>query len=449
MSRFSNKNKGGISRRRFLQNSAVAGAAISSPLLVSSAGKALAANEKIVFWEYKDPPGSNLFMYYEDAAKQFLSKTGIEVEIQFKSAEGIEQAVASAANARQGFDVLLWWSGPTSRNQASLGNVTALDGLIPTETLSHMPGLESMQYEGKQYGITFDVSPWFLVYNRTTLKKAGVSDDAFPPPDEDPIDWASFLDICGKIKRNTDAAPLAWANKQGYFNEWYLYNFQGQAFDSTAEIIAINIGDESWQHPGVYSALEAYRELYQNGYFVEGGEVVPYEQHIVQLASGQAAMSVYFDVAGATKEMIAVYGQDNVGFTKVPAFRSDKKLHGHVCMEPNTLYVASFSEKQDAAVEWLKFLTTVDQRNALAAATQIMPGDDRWDTSLITNPGISRLFSGANAKNQVYPYDFVTQAQYESLLQNGILHLRGDWSSEELAADFDKVDKEYKEQIKG
>lgn len=437
-----------VSRRRFLGYSTAAAAVGAAPSLLTRSRRAWAANDELVFWQYKDPPGSDGYKYFEESAGRFKKQTDISVDLYFKSAEGIEQAVAAAANAGKGFDSLLWWSGPTSRNQASLGNIIPLGDKIPESTWKHKMGVESMQYEGQQYAMPFDVSPWFLIYNRAILEKAGVSRDIFPPPTEDPMGWGAFLDVCGRIKRNAGVAPLMWANKEGYFNEWYIYNFEGQAFDSTAEIEAVNLGDQSWQNPGVYSALNAYKELYDAGFFVEGGEVVPYEQHVRQFASGQAAMSLYFDLSGATSAATEAFGAENIGFTKIPAFRTDKKLYGHICQEPNSLYVASFSANQEAAIKWVEHLASVPEMNELARITQQGPADTRWDHMLIKNAAVREVYEGAANKNQVYPYDFATQAQYESLLRNGILFLNGQWTAEELCADWDKADKAYKEQQK-
>ncbi|MEQ8967529.1 MAG: extracellular solute-binding protein [Azospirillaceae bacterium] len=432
-------------RRTLLKGTAAAAATVAMPGVLRHAR---AQGERITFWQYKNPPGSAAMLYYAAAADRFQSATGVQVDIEFKSAEGIEQAVAAAANAGEGFDAMLWWGGPTARNQASLGNVVALGDRFSDEFWSHRQGAATMRYQGQQYGVPFDVSPWFMLYNRSVLADAGVDPDIFPPPTEAPIEWGAFLDVVAKVKAS-GAAPLAWANQQGYFNEWYFYNFEGQSFDDPQSIIDINLGEGSWQNQAVHDALGAYRELYQAGAFVEGGEVVPYEQHVRQLASGQAAMCVYFDMSGATSATIDVYGVENVGFTKVPAYRRDTALFDYICQEPNALYVASFSSKQDAAVAWLEHLTSVDEMNAFAAATQQGPADDRWDLDNISNPAIRAVFEGASAKGHPYPYNFVTQAQYTSLLEDGILYLRGDMSAEEITAKWDEVDAEYKEQQGG
>jgi ABC-type glycerol-3-phosphate transport system substrate-binding protein len=436
-------------RQKLLRDGAALGALATLPgfLAACGGGSSSSSGGSLTFWEYKDPPGSDAWNFFQDAAKLFEKKNGIHVDVQFKSAEGIEQAVAAAANARKGFDALLWWSGPTVRNQASLGNILPLDALIPKDIWGHKNNLESEQYNGKQFAMTFVVDPYFLVYNRTLLKKAGVNaEDVFPPPDQDPPDWNTFLDVCGRIKKNAGVAPLMWANKEGYFNEWHIYNFEGQSFDSTAEIENINLGDGSWQNPNIYDALNAYKQLYQSGYFVDGGEVVPYEQHVRQLASGQAAMSVYFDMTGATDAARKAFGADAIGFSKVPAYRTDKGLYGHVCQEADSLYVASWTKNKQAAVKWIEFLVSVPEMSELAQATQQPEGDDRLDVSLFKDPAVRQVYKGATETNQVYPYDFATQAQYNSLLQNGILFLKGQWSAEQLTADWDKVDKQYKEQ---
>ena len=84
--------------------------------------------------------------------------------------------------------------------------------------------------------------------------------------------------------------------------------------------------------------------------------------------------------------------------------------------------------------------------NTFAAATQQGPADDRWNLDNIQNPVVRGVFEAANAKNQPYPYNFVTQAQYTSLLEDGILYLRGDMAAEALTAKWDEVDAEYKKQ---
>ncbi len=384
--------------------------------------------------------------YYSEAAARFRDKTGVSVTTEFRSAEGIEQAVAAAANAGSGFDALLWWGGPTARNQASLGNIIPLEEHFPGELWPHRQGAATMRYQDRQFGMPFGVSPWFLVYNKSILADAGLSRDAFPIPTDAPMVWDDFLEICGRIKTDAGVAPLAWANQQGYFNEWYFYNFQAQSFDNLDEIVAINLGDGSWQDERIFAALAAYKELYDKGFFVEGGEVVPYEQHVRQLASGQAAMSVYFDLSGATAAMIDVYGADNIGFSKVPAYRTDTALHDHVCQEPNALYVASFASDETAALLWLDHLASVEEMNEYARLTQSGPADDRWDLEMIENPSMRAIYEASGEKGTPYPYNFVTQAQYTSLLEDGLLFLRGDMSAEELTAKWDEVDKDYKRQ---
>lgn len=431
-----------LSRRGFLGTTAAAVGAAALP-------QAARAEESIVFWQYRDPPDSAAWKFFEGAAERFKQKSGISVQMEFKSAEGIEQAVAAAANAKEGFDALLWWSGPTARNQGSLGNVIALDDKFPADTWSHKAGLAAQRYDGKTYGMTYTIGTYFLVYNKEILRKAGVDPDSFPSALDAPPEWDMFLEACEKVKANAGIRPLMWANKEGYFNEWYFYNLQAQSFDSAEEIGEINLGPGSWQNQGVYDALNAYKQLYDKGFFQEGGEVVPYEQHVRQLASGQAAMSVYFDIGGATAEARAAFGEDNIGFSRVPAYRKDKKLYGHSCLEPNSFYVASFSQKQEAALKWVDHLVGVEELNQYVRETQLAPGDDRYDRSLMKDAGAAAVFGGAAAKGVVYPYTFVTQAQYNSLLQNGILFLTGQWTAEQLAADWDKVDAEYLKQQQG
>jgi ABC-type glycerol-3-phosphate transport system substrate-binding protein len=431
-----------IDRRGFMKGAAaLGGVGAAAAIFTSHAG---AQGESIVVWDYKNPPGSDGNKYYLAAAERFKAQSGISVAVEFKSAESIEQAVAAAANAGEGFDSLVWWSGPTARNQASLGNVIPLDDKIPPEDLQAKAGLAATTWQGRVYAIPRTIGTYFLVYNRTLLDKAGVDSGVFPPANADPVKWDVFLDVCEKVRSGGGVAPLMFANKEGYFNEWYFYNFLGMGFDSSDEIAEIGSGRSTWKNENVYRALEAYKQLYDRKFFVEGGEVVAYEQHVRQMGGGQCAMSVYFDpTGGATNAIVESFGKEAVGFTRVPAYREDKKLYGHSSLEPDAVYVASFSEKQDAAVKWVNFLASLPEVNEMVKALQLAPADSRFDPSLIVDKQLAELFQGAAAKGHVYPYTFVTQPQYNALLQNGILYLTGRMTAEELCETFDAADKEY------
>lgn len=434
----------GANRRDILKG----GLALSAGALLQGTlvGRTAAQGAGLVFWDYKSPPGSAGDQYYQAAAKRFKAQSGIDVAIEFKSAEGIEQAVAAAANAGQGFDSLCWWSGPTARNQASLGNVIALDGKLPADVIAAKAGLDALRWNGKLYAAPRTIGTYFLIYNRELLRKAGVDPAIFPAPNAEPISWADFISVCDKVKAS-GVAPLMFANKEGYFNEWYVFNFEGQSFDTVDEIAAINTGGSTWKNQAVYDALGAYRELYERKFFVEGGDVVAYEQHVRQMGGGQCAMSVYFDQSdGASAAIIESFGKENLGFSRPPAYRSDKKLYGHSPLEPDAVYVASFSEKQEEAIKWVSFLMGLDEVNELVKALQLAPADGRFDTSLITDPELAKLYQGAAQKGYVYPYTFTNQTTYNAILQNTGLFLSGGMTAEQLCDLLDKADQEQKAQ---
>jgi ABC-type glycerol-3-phosphate transport system substrate-binding protein len=431
----------GMSRRLFNKSMAALGGAAMLPGLGSVA---FGADGKLVFWDYKYPPASDGHKYFVAAAERFKAQSGIEVTVDFKSAEVIEQAVAAAANAGSGLDSMVWWSGPTVRNQASLGNVIALDDKIPADVLAAKAGMDAMRYNGKIYGVPRTIGTYFLVYNKKLLADIGVDTSVFPEPDKDPVAWDAFIKVCDQIKASGKTAPLMFANKEGYFNEWYFYNLILQGFDTSDEIAQIGAGKSTWKQEPIYKALAAYRQLYENKYFVDGGEVVAYEQHVRQMGSGQCAMSVYFDqTGGATAAIAESYGADAVGLTRVPNHRTDKKLYGHSSLEPDALYVTSFASNQEDAVRWVNFLVALPEVNEMVKALQLAPADNRFDTSLVKDPQLAKLYKGAADKGSVYPLTLVTQAQYNALLQNGILYLSGRMTAEELCASFDAADKDY------
>jgi ABC-type glycerol-3-phosphate transport system substrate-binding protein len=435
-----------MSRRKLLISGAtIAGVAASAGVL-AACGDDDGAGEggSLTFWQTNYPPGSAGAEFYEGSAGRFADASGVDVEMVFKTFEDIAPSVTAAANARKGVDVLAWWSGPTLREQARLGNVIELDSRLPSSILDGMPGLDAVQYEGGTYGMTYLLSPYFCAYNQKLLSDAGIAEDALPGPEEDPIDWDGFLEICETVKSELDIRPLMWANKNGYPNEWWFYNLEGQAYDSTEELAEVNLGDGSWQNPEVAGALEAYKELYTKGYFFEGGEVAPHEQHVSQFASGQVALTgPYFDVS-TIAEAKKTQGEDAIRFTKVPAHRSDKELYGAYCVEPSPMFVMSFSKNKKAGLQWLEHIYSLEEQNRLAEETGLSPANPDADLGKVKDAQVRSVYAGVRADQQVYPYNFATPAQYDSLLANTILYLQGEWSAEKLMAHWDTVDEEYK-----
>jgi len=105
----------------------------------------------------------------------------------------------------------------------------------------------------------------------------------------------------------------------------------------------------------------------------------------------------------------------------------------------------SFTKRRKTALEWLEHLYSVDEQNRLAAEAGLNPGNPEADLSKIPDPGVRAVYTGVREKQQPYPYNFATPAQYDSILSNTILYLQGKWSVDKLLAQWDAVDKQFEE----
>jgi ABC-type glycerol-3-phosphate transport system substrate-binding protein len=366
-----------IDRRGFLKGTAALGGLGAASMIV--AGPAKAQGESIIVWDYKNPPGSDGNNYYLAAAERFKAQSGISVGGGVKSAESIEQAVAAAANAGEGFDSLVWWSGPTARNQASLGNVIPLDDKIPPEALQAKAGLAATSWQGRVYAVPRTIGTYFLVYNRNLLDKAGVQKDVFPPANADPVKWDVFLEVCDKVKTSGGVAPLMFANKEGYFNEWYFYNFLGMGFDSSDEIAEIGAGRSTWKNDAVYRPWRPTAALRPQ--VLRGGR----RGRCLRAARSADGRRPVCDERlfrpdrrshrGDRRELRQGGSRLHAG---AQLSRRQETLRSF-SLEPDAVYVASFSEKQDAAVKWVNFLASLEEVNEMVKALQLAPADSRFD----------------------------------------------------------------------
>jgi len=249
-----------ITRRRFLQASALAGATLGAPML--------ARDSYAQELSFKPEPGAKLRVLRwkrfvqgdEDQwmanTRAFTAKTGVEVKVDNENWEDVRPKAAVAANVGSGPDIILSTNDDSHQYPDNLLEIGDL-----------------CEYLGKKYG------PWYpsaLAYGRnggrwialplgaggncmnyriSHLKAAGFK--------EFPKDTDGFMKLCKALKKNGTPPGFALGNATGDANgwcHWLIWAFGGKMVDEQNRL-AINSKETA-------AALEYARELYPT--FVSG-----------------------------------------------------------------------------------------------------------------------------------------------------------------------------------
>jgi len=249
-----------ITRRRFLQASALAGATLGAPML--------ARNSLAQDLSFKPEPGAKLRVLRwkrfvqgdEDQwmanTRAFTEKTGVAVTVDNENWEDLRPKAAVAANVGSGPDIILSTNDDSHQYPDKLLEIGDL-----------------CEYLGKKYG------PWYpsalaygksggrwialplgsggncMNYRTSHLNAAGFR--------QFPKDTDGFLKLCKALKKNGTPPGFALGNATGDANgwcHWLLWAFGGKMVDEQNRL-AINSKETA-------AALEYARELYPT--FVSG-----------------------------------------------------------------------------------------------------------------------------------------------------------------------------------
>lgn len=325
---------------------------------------------KVVYWSMFST-GEPLQRMIETATEQFMEDNpDIEVEINWAGRDVLTQ-LQSAINAGQQVDIVDH-SNDRVRNAVVVNDLALqLDDYLDepaygesdgTWLESFNPGaVEAFAEDDGIYMVPREAYVSGIWYNVDMLADAGIT------PDVTGMTWDEFLDILDTLEQeNPDVSPLgADGNIDFYNNWWFSYLAIRLAGRDAFEEAAYDESGESWRQPEFLEAAEMVRELQDRGYFQSGfeGSVFPAAQQ--QWVNGQIAMMLMG--AWLPKEMEDQQPED---FTMdMFAFPNVEGGQGNDLVEywANVFTVMESAENPDAAVEWVKYMTSPEGAGGMLA----------------------------------------------------------------------------------
>lgn len=311
----------------------------------------------LTWWDTSDPKNEGP-AYQELIAKFNQTYPNVKINYQSVPFGETQNKFKTAAQAKTGAPDILRAEVAWVPEFASLGYLYALDGseLLADESDFLETPLSSNKYDGKTYGVPQVTDSLALLYNKELLTKAGVS--------EAPRTWAELKAAAQTIKQKTGADGL-YVNPAGYFMLPFLYGEGGDLVDAQAKKIVVN-SDKN------VAGLNVAKDLIASGAAAKPSANDSYGTMMTLFKEKKVAMIIngpweVNNIKGAP----AFGGLENLGIAPVPggSAKAGAPVGGHNYV----IWSGMPQEKIDAAVAFVKFMSSAESQAFLAEKLGVLP----------------------------------------------------------------------------
>ncbi|WNM34669.1 extracellular solute-binding protein [Streptomyces sp. Li-HN-5-11] len=329
----------------------------------------------ITWWDTSN--ATNEAPTYQALVKQFeAANKNIKVNYVNVPFDQAQNKFDTAAGSKGAPDVMRSEVGWTPAF-AKKGYFLPLDG---TEALADQskfqPNLiKQAQYDGKTYGVPLVTDTLALVYNKAIFKKAGIT--------EAPRTWDELKADAFKIDAKENVYGY-WGSTQAYFAQPFLYGEGTDTVDATAKKITVN-------SPAAKKAYGTWLSLFHGQGLHKADTTADAYAHIMDaFVSGQVAAIVQgpWEITNIYKGS-AFKDKSNLGITTVPAGSTGKAgapTGGHNL----SVYAGSDKAHQEAALKFVKFMTSAASQETIAQKNSTLPTrDDAYTAQVKSDPGIA------------------------------------------------------------
>lgn len=337
---------------------------------------------------------------------EFTELTGIETEWTFIPFGSLQEKVNAEGVAANGtFDVVNYldtWGPPNAHWLKRIDALMERDGI----SMDRYPSAfaRSAQFQGETLGFPLRAHAQLMFYRK----------DLIPEP---PKTWDDVIRIGKELKEsNPDISPLAlYYNNDG--NRQNLFIWINFLWAAGADIFNED-GSAAWATPEGIQATKDYIALHTEHQVTNPNSVAFVEQDARQsFMQGNSAMIPvwWWAYSGFYNPDSSTLTKDQVGFVGMPSYQGKTKTYA-ISMP---FSISEYSDNQDAAWEFLKWLSNpdMDKRNAIereVAGKKIVNNVVTHITSL-TDPEVNE----AN--------DYIQQAAWDSLKESDIMPQIAEW----------------------
>ncbi len=438
----SNRRPGGYTRRSVLSRAAGGAALLSAgPAFLAACGgddssDGGGGSGDVNAWMWGD--ATNMNAWLKQATAKFKSgPDGADVQVAMQQVETLVSNFAAAAAARKGPDVAAQWATQPVLAQAWADAVQPLDDLVPESERAHWVFRQENQYGGKQWAAPLYVIGQPFCYNKKLFEQAGLD------PEAPPKTWDEFVAACATLKAK-GITPLAIGNKDTFGGRWAFAFLGVQTLDSLDDLKAPLLGDASFADPKYSEWMVRWKELIDKEYYNADAMSLDGQGGYDVFGAGKAAMA--WAVENGAIAWGEALGDENVAQLDFPKYGSGKLADSYTATQSTSYFVTSWAADPKVASSFIQFLHEPAQLKSQYDTCKVIPADDRFDRSVITNPLRKALAERASTGLQIWLENWIPPSVDETANGPGGQKLMTGGSVKEVTDLWDQQAKVWREQ---
>jgi raffinose/stachyose/melibiose transport system substrate-binding protein len=337
-------------------------------------------------------PGKSDFQAIADAYT--AAHPNVKINITVLENEAFKTKLATSIQSGEVPDLFQSWGGGTMAAQADAGALKDITADVASWADTVNPGAMSIyQYNGKQYGIPWDMGMIGFWYNKALFEQAGIT--------APPTTWDEYLAAVGKLK-DAGITPLAIAGK----DQWpsmHLWTYLVLRYGG-AEALQQMVQSGDWNQDACIKAGEAVVALNATEPYQAGYRAATYNQEAAAVGNGKAAMelmgqwapSVQRDQSSDKKGL-----GDDLGWFAFPAVTGGAGAPTDGVGGGNGIAVGKDAPPE--AIDFLKFFNDVENQNKLntdGVGLSTTVGTE----ATITDPNLKTVLEGRGAAQFIQLY---------------------------------------------
>ena len=405
--------------------------ALSACAPAAPATEAPAEKVTVTWWHIttKDPGLSD----WQKMANDYMAAhPNVVIEITVLENEAFKTKLTTVLQSGDPPDIFQSWGGGGFNEQVQAGLLKDITADLNADTAwknSFAPGaLGVYSYQGKNYGVPWDMGMVGFWYNKDLFTQAGI--------DAPPATWTEFLEDVQKLK-DAGITPISI----GEGDKWpgmHFWNYLATRLCGQEKFEAAMARTGSFADPCFVEAGAKLQELLALEPFQDGFLGATHDEMQATFGNGLAAMELSGQWAPSTQAANAAdtVGVVNLGLFGFPEVEGGAGAGSDVVGGGNGFAIGKNAEPE--AIDFVKYLTSVQNQTIIAANGSGIPVVKGAETGL-TDPNmlqVAQTFAAADYF-QLY-YDQFLPPATGSVLNDAVQKLfSGDATPEEVAQEIE------------
>jgi raffinose/stachyose/melibiose transport system substrate-binding protein len=363
--------------------------------------------------KYSDP---RYAPYFESVVQAYMAAhPKVTIEIQAESDQGVKDKLRILAASNTLPDVYFSWAGDFTKKfvRASLAKDLTADVTGDWKSGFTPAALDAYTYDDKLYGVPITLDAKYMAYNKKLFADNGVTV---------PATLEELLTACDTFKAK-GIEPIAFGNQYGWPAIHYMTQLNSYDVPATTLATDYNPASGAFTDPGYLKALQDFADI-NTHCLTQGANGIAHEAAQAQFLAGKSAMhyleAVEFfaltEKGGAPADLAS-----NWDFFMLPAPASPAGDTSYLEGAPDGFLVNPNSQHVDIAIDFLKFLTSLDNAKKMVSDLGWLSPVQGSATADNTFPqNVTVVQDIAKAKGMAIWLDTVTNIDVANAYLNGV-----------------------------